>query len=66
MAYIRLGGRKNEQAPVSPLYNEPVSPLGHSEESSRLLFCGQRHRSSHPVPLAGHLPATLAGTVVQR
>ena len=41
MAYIRLGGVAEwKKAPCFSLYNEPVSPLSHSEEViQKLLFC---------------------------
>jgi hypothetical protein len=70
MAYIRLGGKENwKAAPCFSLYNEPVSPLSHSEEViQKLLFCADNDIPIvyTPCPLAGATsPATLAGTMVQ-
>ena len=70
MAYIRLGGKEEwKKAPCFSLYNEPVSPLSHSEEViQKLLFCADNWIPIvyTPCPLAGATsPATLAGTAVQ-
>ncbi len=70
MAYIRLGGKEKwKAAPCFSLYNEPVSPLSHSEEViQKLLFCADNDIPIvyTPCPLAGATsPATLAGTMVQ-
>jgi len=70
MAYIRLGGKEEwKKAPCFSLYNEPVSPLSHSEEViQKLLFCADNDIPIvyTPCPLAGATsPATLAGTMVQ-
>ncbi len=70
MAYIRLGGKEEwKKAPCFSLYNEPVSPLSHSEEViQKLLFCADNDIPIvyTPCPLAGATaPATLAGLMVQ-
>ena len=70
MAYIRLGGKEEwKNAPCFSLYNEPVSPLSHSEEViQKLLFCADNDIPIvyTPCPLAGATsPVTLAGTMVQ-
>lgn len=70
MAYIRLGGKEEwKKAPCFSLYNEPVSPLSHSEEViQKLLFCADNYIPIvyTPCPLAGATaPTTLAGLLVQ-
>ncbi len=70
MAYIRLGGKEEwKKAPCFSLYNEPVSPLSHSQEVvQKLIFA-----ADHDIPMVytpcpragGTAPTTLAGLLVQ-
>jgi trimethylamine---corrinoid protein Co-methyltransferase len=70
MAYIRLGGKEEwKKAPCFSLYNEPVSPLSHSEEVVQKLLFSADHDIPFvytPCPMAGGTaPTTLAGLLVQ-
>ncbi len=70
MAYIRLGGKEEwKRAPCFSLYNEPVSPLSHSEEViQKLLFAADNDIPCvyTPCPMAGGTaPTTLAGLLTQ-
>jgi trimethylamine---corrinoid protein Co-methyltransferase len=70
MAYIRLGGKEEwKKAPCFSLYNEPVSPLSHSEEVIQKLLFSADHDIPFvytPCPMAGGTaPTTLAGLLVQ-
>ena len=70
MAYIRIGGKDEwRKGPIFSLYNEPVSPLSHSQEVvQKLIFASDNEIPFvyTPCPLAGATaPCTLAGTAVQ-
>ncbi len=70
MACILLGGKDEwKKAPAFSLYNEPVSPLSHSEEViQKLLFTADNDIPMvyTPCPMAGGTaPTTLAGLLVQ-
>ena len=70
MAYIRLGSKEEwKKAPCFSLYNEPVSPLSHSEEVIQKLLFSADHDIPcvyTPCPMAGGTaPTTLAGLLVQ-